>query len=119
MLFLACTVAGLDTVFGLLRAVLNLIRIFVPILLLIFGTLDLAKAIIAGKEDEMKKFQSALIKRILYAAVVFLIPTFVLFITDFLATNGVDEANSNWKDCLQKSAYVEETNVNENSDIDI
>ena len=93
--------AGLKVVFGLLNSVLNLIRIFVPILLVVFGTLDLAKAVIAGKEDEMKKFQGALVKRILYAAVVFLITTIVLFITDFVASAEVEEANDTWKACLK------------------
>ena len=108
MLFLAtCGQSGLMIVFRLLRSVVDLIKIFVPILLILFGTLDLAKAVIAGKEDEMKKFQGALIKRFIYGAAVFLIATFVMFITDFVAdasNDGDDLQTNDWKACWTEAA---------------
>ena len=88
----------LKTVLGLLVGVINLIKFFVPVLLILFGTLDLAKAVIAGKEDEMKKAQGTLIKRVIYAVAVFLVITLVMFIMSFVANAGVDDANS-WKSC--------------------
>ena len=54
--FLAKCDSDLLVIFRLLASVVNLIKIFVPVLLILFGTLDLAKAVIAGKEDEMKKW---------------------------------------------------------------
>lgn len=91
--------ASLEPVFYLLKNVINLIKIFVPILLVLFGTLDLAKAVIAGKEEEMKKSQSVLIKRIIYGVAVFLVVTLVQFVMGFIGKGNEwyqcwDEAKS-------------------------
>ena len=55
------TTAGLWGVIG--WAVL-LLKIVIPILLIIFGMLDLGKAVVASKEDEIKKGQQMFVKRI-------------------------------------------------------
>ncbi len=89
-------------VFSILKSVVNLIKIFVPILLILFGTLDLAKAVIAGKEDEMKKAQSTLIKRVIYAAAVFLVVTLVQFVMSFVASNTGESENA-WFSCYNAS----------------
>ena len=96
--FLAKCDSDLLVIFRLLASVVNLIKIFVPVLLILFGTLDLAKAVIAGKEDEMKKAQSTLIKRVIYAAAVFLVVTLVQFVMGFVADSGVSHTND-WKSC--------------------
>ena len=49
------------------------IEIAVPVVLVIFGMLDLFKGISAQKEEEMKKGQNLFLKRILAAALVFLV----------------------------------------------
>lgn len=102
MMFMDCPQPGLDVIFRIINAAIRLICLFVPILLIIFGSLDMAKCVIAGKEDEMKKFQNAFIKRLLYAAVVFLIPFIVTFVTGFLANNGEGtiENTNDWRQCL-------------------
>lgn len=57
--------------------VINAIKIFVPIILIIFGMIDLAKAVMTNDEKEMKGAQSKLIKRAIYAVLVFLIISIV------------------------------------------
>lgn len=49
------------------------IEIVVPIILVIFGMLDLGKAVIAQKEDDIKKGQQTFIKRLIAAIIVFLV----------------------------------------------
>lgn len=93
---------GLGDVITIIYNVVNLIKWAVPILLIIFGTLDLAKAVIAGKEDEMKKAQSTLIKRAIYAVAVFLVVTLVVFIMGLIPVNDNTGDTSTWKDCWQK-----------------
>ncbi len=56
------------------------IRIAIPLLLIIVGMFDMGRAIVAKKEEEVKKAQSLLIKKILLGVVVFLIPYLVEFI---------------------------------------
>ena len=50
-------------------------KIIVPILVILLGALDLGKAVISNKEDEMKKAQSTFIKRVIIGIVIFFIPT--------------------------------------------
>lgn len=57
--------------------VMNIIRIAVPVLLIIFGMVDFFKATFDNNEDEMKKDRERFIKRIIAAIIVFLVPIFV------------------------------------------
>ena len=103
LVFFAACDKDLVIIFRLLYGVINLIKIFVPVLLILFGTIDLAKAVIAGKEDEMKKAQSTLIKRVIYAVAVFLVVTLVTFLMSYVADTGVADTNS-WKSCWNEAA---------------
>lgn len=58
-------------------SVLKYVRIIVPILIIILGVLDIAKAVVASKEDEMKKAQETFIKRLIAGLAVFFVPFFV------------------------------------------
>lgn len=63
------------------------IQIVVPIILIIFGMLDLAKSLAAQKEDEIKKAQSGLLKKAVTAILVFLIFSLVKFVFGFAGGN--------------------------------
>lgn len=58
-------------VWNIVGIVINTIMIGVPILLIVLGMIDFAKAVIANKEDEQKKATKLLVKRFLYAIGVF------------------------------------------------
>ena len=94
---------GLLPVIKLVRAVVTLIQWGVPFLLSVFGMIDLGKAVMAGKEDEMKKAQNTLLKRFIYAVAVFLVVTLVFFIMDLVAdTDAKGTDTSTWKSCWNK-----------------
>ena len=63
----------LDQVILLLKNVIKLLQWGIPMVLILFGMLDLGKAVMAGKEDEMKKAQGTLIKRCVYAIIIFFV----------------------------------------------
>ncbi len=65
--------------------IILLIKIVVPILLIVFGMLDLAKAVMAQKEDEIKKGQQTFIKRLIAAVVVFFIITIVQIVIKYVS----------------------------------
>lgn len=83
---------GLFDVIKLLVNVVNILKWIIPMGLILFGMLDLGKAVIAGKEDEMKKAQGTLIKRMIYAVAIFLVVTIVTFVTGLVGSVG-------WKKC--------------------
>ncbi len=94
MFILECsgTYEGLLPLLSIVRFVLKMVQWIVPVILIVLGTIDLVKAVIAGKDEEVKKNQQALIKRIISAVVVFLIPLIVSVIMGWFG-------NSDWKGC--------------------
>lgn len=59
------------------------IQVLVPVLLIIYGMIGLAKAIMAQKDDEIKAAQGALLKKAIVAILVFLVFTLVRFVFGF------------------------------------
>lgn len=64
------------------------IQIAVPIVLVIFGMIDLFKGITASKEEEMKKGRQMFIKRLVLAALIFFIFVGVKLLVSFLADDN-------------------------------
>ncbi len=52
-------------------------KIVVPILLIVWGSIDLGKAVVAQKEDEIKNATQIFVKRAISGIVIFFIPTIV------------------------------------------
>ena len=73
---------------NLVSLVVNLIKIVVPILLVIYGMLDLGKAVMAQKDDEIKKGQQTFVKRLIAAIIVFFIIVIVKLVIGLVAENG-------------------------------
>ncbi len=75
-----------------------LFQIGIPIVLIIYGTIDLGKAVIASDEKEIKAAQSRLIKRFIYAAMVFFVTTLVSVLMNMVSKGGEGDTTS-WKSC--------------------
>lgn len=67
---------------------LGYIHIIVPIMVLALGIFDFFRAMIASKEDEMKKAQKRFIIRLVAGVLVFLAPTIVNLIINMLNTGA-------------------------------
>lgn len=67
------------------HTVILVIQIAVPVLLVIFGMMDLFKGITAQKEDEIKKGQQLFIKRLISAALIFFVIVIVKLLVSFAA----------------------------------
>ena len=93
---------GLLPIVKVLRSVLNLVMIIIPVALILFGTIDLGKAVIASDEKEVKSAQSRLIKRIIYAAVIFFVPMLITLVMNIVSTGGEGDTTS-WQACWKAS----------------
>ena len=71
----------------------NIIQILVPVLLVLFCSIDLVKAVVAGKEDDIKKNQTVLIKRLIAAVLVFFVFAVVKFVVSISSDNGLFNNN--------------------------
>lgn len=84
-------------VWQLVGMVLVVFKIAIPLLLIIFGMIDLGKAVIGSKEDDIKKATSSLIRRAIAAIVIFFVPTIVGAI--FGLVSGFSENEEDYKVC--------------------
>lgn len=80
------------------KGVFPIVQIGIPILLIVYGTIDLGKAVISSDEKEVKAAQSRLIKRFIYAALVFFVVTLVTVLMNIVSTGGQGDTNS-WSTC--------------------
>lgn len=81
---------------GIVYTIVTIIKIGVPILLIIIGMIDLGKAVVAQKEEEIKKGQGLFIKRLISALLVFLVVFIVQLVVRFVASSD----NSNISQCI-------------------
>lgn len=101
-----CANSSLDPVWKLIGYVVDAIMIGVPILLIVLGMVDLGKAVIASKEDEVKKATKAFGKRFLYAVGVFAVVWLVTFVLNTVSGLGIKDVDENttsgWETCWKK-----------------
>jgi len=88
-----CTAFGEDVLIDekiadIISTIILAIQIAVPILLVIYGMLDLGKAIMAQKEDEIKKGQQVFIKRVIAAIIVFFVIVIVKLVINFVSKDN-------------------------------
>ena len=84
------------------HGIIPLIQIGIPIILIILGMLDLGKAVMASKEDEIKNAQKMLIKRCIYAVAIFFVVLIVNLVFGLLSSTGDSEITSgstSWIQC--------------------
>ena len=82
---------------NIVHLIITIIKFGVPVLLIIFGMLDLGKAVMASKEDEIKKGQQMFIKRLIAAIIVFFVVVVVQLVVGVAAGEGDSKGIS---DCL-------------------
>ncbi len=100
LFLIADACGGLEPLVRVIYKILMVFWIIVPIGLIVFGTIDLGKAVIASDEKEVKAAQKRLISRFIYAALVFFIPVIVTAIMGLVADSGAKGTNTKtWQAC--------------------
>lgn len=67
------------SIWALVGKILTIFKIVIPLLVIIFGMIDLGKAVVASKDDEIKKAAKSLGMRCIAGVLIFFIPTIVGF----------------------------------------
>ncbi len=82
----------------------TVIKIGIPLALVFLGMLDLGKAVMANDEKVMKEAQSRLIKRFVYAIIIFILVAIVQLVFNMIGNAGKDSATDTEKgniaDCI-------------------
>lgn len=93
--------ASTANIWQLIGYVLLIFRIVIPILLIIFGMIDLGKSVVAEKPEEIKKSAMSLAWRAVAAIAIFLIPTIIGFVLSFIGNFSSVEKDYNYcKACI-------------------
>lgn len=82
-------------IFTTLGWVFFIVKILVPILLIIFGSIDFAKAILSSKDDEIKKSAKTLAMRAVIGILIFFIPTILNLVINVIDSSKNDNNASN------------------------
>ncbi len=111
-----CERTEVGNTFKTLGWILFFAKIIVPIIIIIFGSLDFAKAIVASKDDEIKKSAKSLAMRAIAGIIIFFIPTIINFIVSFIG--GEDIYNKSFGVCTNcllnpRSCKVKEIEIND------
>ena len=97
-----CGGADVLRVIRFIWMLLDIVFFIVPIVLIVMISLDFAKSVIAGKDDEMRKNTGIVIKRIIYCVALFLVEPICSLAIDMAtdATDTGEEADWNWLECI-------------------
>lgn len=99
-------------VLDIMKFALTAIQWVAPVLLILWGTIDLVKSVVAGKEDDIKKNQKTLVKRVISAVIIFLIPVAVSMLLGLI---GSDDWTCCWKQAKSQIAVSQEDIDNRDS----
>lgn len=101
-----CGNPDLMNVLSLIKQIVKYLQILIPIGLILMGTIDMGKAVIAGDEKKIKEAQKPFVKRLISAVIVFLIPFIVNMVINLVANGG-----NEWAACWNKAETFEKINV--------
>ena len=109
-----------NSLFNLVAMIINGIKIVVPILLIIWGMLDFAKAIIAKKEEDIKNYQKLFVSRIISAVLVFVIIFVVQLVFSMIGKvekeSGADNQSRSLWECSKMFINGVDTENSDSSD---
>jgi len=91
-------------VFRVLGWIIMIIKILVPILLIVFGSIDFGKAVISSKSDEIQKTIKTLVIRCIAGIVIFFIPSFIYLLIEIIGGEDIFNKNSGRNDNSQFGA---------------
>ena len=100
MLIMAPSICSkLAGIWQIIGWVLWVFKIAVPIIIIAFGMIDLGKAVVASKDEEIKKSVKSLVMRCVAGIVIFFIPTIVGAIFSLVNNFNSDEYQEEYNKC--------------------
>lgn len=84
----------------LVSVIYNILKIGVPILLVILGMIDFGKSVVAKDQEAMKASQQAFIRRLIAAAIVFVVLLLVQFLIKLVTPEDEKESLTDCMNCF-------------------
>lgn len=83
--------------FRFIGRIFSVIKILIPLLIIGFGVWDFFRAVVAAKDDEIKKSMKSLIMRVISGIIIFFIPAIIHFV--FRLIDEWDNYESDYSKC--------------------
>lgn len=80
--------------------VIRAFQIIIPIILIILGMVDLGKAVTSNDEKQMKEAQKTLIKRVIYALLIFFLIAIVKFVFSMVSDSDAKQGSKGISGCI-------------------
>ena len=107
------------TIWQFVGEIIYIIRIVIPVIIILLGTLDLGKAVMAGEDKKIKEAQKTFLMRLIYGIAIFFIFVIVEVIFGLLGVETNEGDSKICWDCATKPhnkscvKYVEAINEKE------
>ena len=90
--------------------VLPLLYVAIGIIIVVLVIIDIAKAVIASDEKEVKGYQKAAIRRVIYGVIIFFVVVIVNAVFNLLTVaEGDDVSEATWHECWSQTCRNGET----------
>lgn len=96
---------------NLVGIIVTIIQIAIPILLIVLAMIDLGKMVITSKDDDRKKIQSLLLKRVFAAVAVFFLIALVKMVMNLINISDSSETGHSVNSCLKLISNPDFNNV--------
>jgi len=83
--------------FRFLGRIFSVVKIIIPLIIIIFGVIDLFKAVVGSKDDEIKKSLRSLTMRTLAGVIIFFIPTLINLV--FTLVDDWNKYSTDYSNC--------------------
>ena len=99
----ACTNPEILKVIYFIQLLIDIVKIAIPIGLIVMGMIDFSKSVITNDDKIQKKNLMLFLKRVMYAALVFVVPWIVEVL--MIGIGNLTE-KVNFTDCLENAKYI-------------
>ena len=100
----------MQIIIGVVISVLDIVKFLVPVVLIVFCTIDIFKIIVSKKEDEIKKLRKDVFMKIIYCILIYLLPFLIPLVLRLASSLIPSDYDDSWKNCWD---YVKETKKND------
>lgn len=98
----ACENPDILRIILLFKKILNIVTTLLPIMLIIFLVIDLVKMVITGDDKQQGKTMKTIVNRIIFAILIFFIPTIVNVIMTLVSNTGI-KVGTDYTTCFENA----------------
>lgn len=84
-------------IWGFLGNVIMILKIAIPVIIILLGTIDLGKAVMAGDDKKIKEAQKMLLMRLIYGVAIFFVTTIVQVVFGLVGGAMGNESKICWE----------------------